>query len=514
MKLFRSTAIVSFFTLLSRISGLIRDQVVARLFGAGQWTDVFFVVFRIPNLMRRLFAEGSFSLAFIPVLNEVKAQKNRQQLKHFVDLIFTALLVVLLSTLALMELFAPGLLNIFAPGFVDQPEQYGVAVDMLRISLPYMLLISLVALSGGILNSHGKFAIPALTPILLNLSLIASAIWLRGAFDVPVKSLAYGVLIAGFLQLLLQVPFLLRLGMLPRLRLNFKDPYVQKVKRLMLPTLFGSSVAQVNILIDTAIATMLPLVGSISYLYYADRLMEFPLGVFGIAIATVILPKLSYDFANKQDDKLQETIRWAIGLAIIIAIPAAVALAFMAESVFITLFQYGAFDQKSTYYSSVALTFYMLGLPAFILNKVLLPIFFSRKDVKTPVKVALAVMLLNVVLNLLFVWVLWTQSFVSLHVGLALASSVCAWVQMYLLYRHLRSSKILYAGTFSLSLIVRVVFAAAVMLLILYLYHFYMPELGELVWYQRAIHLIAMVASGGLVYIFTLWLTKPNFRFH
>ena len=514
MKLFRSTAIVSFFTLLSRISGLIRDQVIARLFGAGQWTDVFFVVFRIPNLMRRLFAEGSFSLAFIPVLNEVKAQKNRQQLKQFVDLIFTALLVVLLGTLAIMEIFAPGLVNIFAPGFVDQPEQYAIAVDMLRISLPYMLLISLVALAGGVLNSHNKFAIPAVTPILLNLSLIGSAIWLQGAFDVPVKALAYGVLIAGFLQLLLQIPFLWRLGLLPRLKLNFKDPYVQKVKRLMLPTLFGSSVAQINILIDTAIATMLPLVGSLSYLYYADRLMEFPLGVFGIAIATVILPKLSYDYANKDNDKLHETIRWAIGLAIIIAIPAAVALAFMAESVFTTLFQYGAFSEKDAYYSSVALSVYMLGLPAFILNKVLLPIFFSRKDVKTPVKVALVVMLLNVILNLLFVWVLWTQEIVSLHVGLALASSVCAWIQMYLLYRHLRSNKILQAGTFSIGLIVRVAFAAVMMLLILYVYHNYMPELSALLWYQRAMHLLAMVAAGGLTYVVMLWLTKPQFRFH
>ena len=465
MKLFKSTVVVSFFTLLSRISGLIRDQVIARFFGAGQWTDAFVVIFRIPNLMRRLFAEGSFTLAFVPVLNEVKAEDNKQKLKRFIDLTFTSLLVVLLISLALMELFAPGIVMLFAPGFIDKPELFAGTVDMLRIALPYMLLISLVAFAGSVLNSHQKFAIPALTPILLNVSLIACAFWLHDVFDISIKALAYGVLIAGVLQLLLQIPFLWRMQLLPRLRLNFKDPQVKKVGRLMLPTLFGSSVAQLNILIDTMIATLLPLAGSPTYLYYADRLMEFPLGVFAIAIATVILPKLSYDYANQDQQRFQSTVSWAISLAIIIAIPAALALAYLAQPIMATLFQYGAFDQQDVYFSSVALSVYMLGLPAFILNKVLLPIFFSRKDPKTPVKVAVVVMILNVLLNLLFVWLLWSQSFMSLHVGLALASSVCAWVQMLLLYKHLRSSKILQASIFSVGLIIRVVVAAVLMLL-------------------------------------------------
>ena len=301
MNLIKSTAVVSFFTLISRISGFVRDVLLARFFGASLWTDAFFVAFKIPNFMRRLFAEGSFSLAFIPVLNEVKTQRSRDTLKEFLNHIFGCLLAVLLVVLGILELIAPGVISVFAPGFISHPEVFDSTVDMLRVTLPYLLFISLVAFSGGILNSFGRFALPAATPILLNLSLIWSAVYLRDNMAVPVMALAFGVLIAGVLQLIVQVPALWRLGLLPKPVVKFHDPEVKKVMTLMLPTLLGSSVAQINLLIDTLLATLLPLVGSVSFLYYSERLVEFRLGLFGIAISTVILRRLATAFAGKDD---------------------------------------------------------------------------------------------------------------------------------------------------------------------------------------------------------------------
>ena len=375
MNLIKSTAVVSFFTLISRISGFVRDVLLARFFGASLWTDAFFLAFKIPNFMRRLFAEGSFSLAFIPVLNEVKTQRSRDTLKEFLNHIFGCLLAVLLVVLGILELIAPGVISVFAPGFISHPEVFDSTVDMLRVTLPYLLFISLVAFSGGILNSFGRFALPAATPILLNLSLIWSAVYLRDNMAVPVMALAFGVLIAGVLQLIVQVPALWRLGLLPKPVVKFHDPEVKKVMTLMLPTLLGSSVAQINLLIDTLLATLLPLVGSVTFLYYSDRLVEFPLGLFGIAISTVILPRLSTAFAGNDDTDYQNTLRWAMSLAMLIALPSALGLLLLAKPVVITLFAYDQFTVQNALYTSYSLMVYMIGLPAFVANKVLMPAF-------------------------------------------------------------------------------------------------------------------------------------------
>ncbi len=298
MKLLKSTATVGAATLLSRILGFVRDVVLAKMFGASGETDAFFLAFRIPNFMRRLFAEGSFSLAFVPVLSEYKANGDRQALRDLVDHVTGTLAAILLVLTAIGIFAAPLVLSIFAPGWVadDRPE-FNLSAGMLRITFPYIMLISLTALAGGILNTFERFLVPALTPILLNLSLIAAALLLAGHLEVPVTALAWGVLAAGFAQLLIQVPALMRLGLMPRPRWGWHHPGVRRIMKLMIPTLFGSSVAQVNLLIDSMIATFL-VTGSVSWLYYSDRLLEFPLGVLGIALATVILPNLSQKHAK------------------------------------------------------------------------------------------------------------------------------------------------------------------------------------------------------------------------
>lgn len=508
MNLVKSTAVVSFFTLLSRISGFVRDILMARFFGASLMTDAFFVAFRIPNFLRRLFAEGSFSLAFIPVFNEVKARKSRAHLKQFTNHVFGCLLLVLLIVVALLEIITPGLVSVFAVGFIDDPNIFGITVDMLRITLPYILFISLVAFSGGMLNSFGRFALPAATPILLNIALIWAMIYLRESFAVPIKALAYGVLIAGVLQLLVQIPALMRLGLLPKPVIKFHDPEVKKVMTLMLPTLLGSSVAQINLLVDTSIATMLPLVGSPTFLYYTDRLVEFPLGLFGIAISTVILPKLSVAFADLDHVDYQRTLKWAMSLAMFIALPSAVGLLLLAKPVVITLFAYDQFTVQNALYTSYSLMVFMVGLPAFVANKVLLPAFYSRKDTKSPVKIALKAMLVNVVLNVVFVGILYYFNVISLHVGLAMAGVGSAWLQCLWLYRKLRSDDIIQKALLSWSYLFKItgsllLMGGAIMGLLSV-----MPEWHLIRGFQRFVNLLIIITVSALVYFLSMWFFK------
>lgn len=501
MKLLKSTAVVSFFTFLSRISGLARDWLMLRLFGASIWTDAFLVAFRIPNYMRRLFAEGSFALAFVPSLNEIKATQSKAYLRQFINHVFGCLLAVLLVVLALFEIFAPEVLSVFAPGLKARPDDvFSVTVGMLRLTLPYLLLISLVAFCGGILNSFQRFAIPAMSPILLNLSLICAMLFFRNQFAVPQQSLAWGVLIAGIVQLLWQIPALWRLGLLPKPVVNFADAEVKKVIKLMVPTLFGSSVAQLNLLVDTFIATLLPLVGSVTFLYAADRLMEFPLGVFGIAISTVILPRLSFAFAKQSSSDYQQTLSWATGLALLIVLPCAVGLAILAMPILVTLFVYGDFTVEQAMFSSYPLQVYMLGLPAFVINKVLLTAYYSRKDTTTPVKIAVKMLLLNVILNFMFVAILWYCKVTALHVGLALAGVSSAWVQCWLLYRGLRQAKVIGNDLLDRTLLRKILLALLLMAATLWLFSHYFVSWVSWLWYQRLTALLMIIVVSGLIY--------------
>jgi len=515
-------------TLVSRMLGFLRDVVIARMFGAGLATDAFFVAFRIPNFFRRLFAEGSFALAFVPVLSEYRKRGDQAAVRELLDSISGVLLAVLLVVTAAGVLLAPWLIQVFAPGFgADDPRQ-ALAADMLRVTFPYLLLISLTALSGGILNTWGKFWIPAVTPALLNLSLICAALLLTPVFSVPIKALAWGVLLAGVLQLLFQLPALQRLGLLPRPRWQPAHAGVRRILRLMLPTLFGSSVAQVNLLLDTIIASLL-LAGSVSWLYYADRLFEFPVGVFGVALSTVILPRLAMAAGGARnvagghadDQSFIATLQWAMRLAWLISVPAAVGLLVLATPVIQTLFQYGQFAASDRVMSSMALQAYLLGLPAVIAVKVLAPGFYARQDTATPVRYAIISMFSNMLLNVLFIVLLlqylsaqahsghdsgWMQRLAQtpgLHVGLALASAAAAWINMGLLWRQLRRLGWWRAPAGWRGFLLRILGMSTLMGVLLgWLAMQPWSQTGlQGLWWQRVVTLLLLVLAGMLLYV-------------
>ncbi len=429
-QLLRSTFTVGGMTLISRILGFLRDMVVARYFGASNGADAFFVAFRIPNFLRRLFAEGSFSQAFVPVLSEQKTLYGHDEVRALIGHVagVLGLIVVLITILGVLA--APVLVMVFAPGFVSEPTRYGLTVEMLHITFPYLTFISLAALAGGVLNTYGRFGVPAFTPVFLNLSMIAGALLLAPHLEHPVTGLAWGVLLGGALQLMVQLPFVFRLGLLALPKPSFQNAAVRKILRLMVPTLFGSSVAQINLLFDTLIASFL-VMGSVSWLYYSDRLLEFPLGVFGIAIATVILPKLSADNAMRDAESFTRTLDWALRLVVLIGVPAGLSLALLGGPLLSTLFQYGEFSAHDTEMATRSLMAFSFGLPAFIFIKVLVPGFYARQDTKTPVRIGIFAMLSNMVLNVLLVFPL-------AHAGLALATTLSAYLNAGLLYRTLR----------------------------------------------------------------------------
>ena len=438
--LFKSTILVAAMTFLSRILGLVRDIIFATFFGADGGTDAFFVAFKIPNFMRRLFAEGAFSQAFVPVFSEYKETRSFDDLKDLINHVAGSLGGFLLIISAIGSLAAPLLVYLFAPGFADE-GRHELTADMLRITFPYIFFIALTAFAGGILNSFNKFAAPAFTPVLLNLCLISAAVWGSEHFAQPVMALAWGVALAGLLQLLFQLPFLGRLKLLPRPRFKRAHEGVKKIQRLMLPAIIGSSVAQINLLLDTIIASFL-VAGSVSWLYYSDRLVEFPLGVFGIALATVILPSLSKQHANQSSEQFRQTLDWALKLVTLIALPASLGLLLLSGPLLATLFGYGEFSLHDTEMSTLSLMAYSLGLPAFIYIKVLAPGYYARQDTKTPVRIGIQAMIANMFLNLLFVVPLVMMEFNGPHLGLALATSASAYMNAFMLYRGLKRQEI------------------------------------------------------------------------
>ena len=443
--LLRSTSVVGSMTLLSRISGLARDIGFSHWFGAGLVMDAFFVAFKIPNLLRRFFAEGAFSAAFVPVISEYRTTRSREDTQAFIDRVTGTLGFALFTITALGVVAAPLLIMVFAPGFLGDNGRHALASDMLRLTFPYLFFISLTALSGAILNSYRRFAVPAFTPVLLNLVLIAFAGWVAPQMDRPAMGLAAGVFVAGAVQLGFQFPFLFRLKLLPRPRWGWAHAGVRRVLKLMLPVLFGSSVAQINILFDTLIASFLA-AGSISWLYYSDRLMEFPLGVFGIALATVILPNLSEQHARSSGDAFSATLDWALRAVLIIALPAAVGLIILAEPLLTTIFYGGAFTESDVVMATASLVAYALGLVGFILVKVLSPGYFARQDTRTPVRIGVQALVLNMALNVVLVVTLVRTEFYAPHAGLAAATTISALFNALWLFRGLRGAGVYRAG--------------------------------------------------------------------
>lgn len=513
--LLQSTAVVAAMTLLSRVLGLVRDVVYARFFGAGLLMDAFFVAFKIPNIFRRFFAEGAFSQSFVPVFAEYEQQRDHAEVKELVDKVAGTLGIVLFVFTAVGVIAAPVLIGMAGAGWLlnpepDSAEKYALAVDMLRFTFPYLLFISLTALAGAILNTYRRFAIAAFVPVLLNVVLISVAAFVAPRFPNPGIVLAAGVFVAGVLQLLFMLPALARVRMLPKPKWGWRDEGVQRVAKLMLPAIFGSSVAQINILFDTLLASFL-VTGSISWLYYSDRLMEFPLGVFGIALATVILPNLSREHAASSNDGFAAMLDWALRVVIVIALPAAVGLFMLAKPALITIFYGGRFTEDDVSMASVSLMAYSFGLLGFILVKVLAPGFFARQDARTPVRIGITALLANMVLNVVFV-VPWLMTGTpGAHAGLALATSISSFLNAALLYRALRRDGVVTHAPGWGRFMLQVGLAATVMAMLL---NYFVPVpsrwleadlLTSIVWLSTA------VLGGGLAYAGVLFATGMRF---
>lgn len=434
MNLLRALAAVSSMTFISRILGFLRDVIIARVFGAGMATDAFFVAFRIPNLLRRLFAEGAFSQAFVPILAEYKNTRSAEETRQLVDHVATILCLVLFIVTLIGIIAAPLIIYASAPGFSADSDKFNLTVELLQITFPYIFFISLVSLAGGILNTYGKFYVPALTPALLNISFIACALWLAPLMDPPVQALAWAVFIGGVLQLCFQIPYLLRLKLMPRIRFKTNDKGAWRVIKLMGPAVFGVSVGQISMLINTIFASLL-ITGSVSWLYYADRLMEFPAGLLGVALGTVLLPSLAKHYSSHSTEAYSRLLDWGLRLTVLLTLPAALALAILSTPLITTLFHYGAFTDHDVLMTRDALMAYSFGLIGLILVKVLAPGFYARQNIKTPVKIAVITLIATQLMNLAFIIPL-------KHAGLALAIGLGACLNAGLLYYKLRSHNI------------------------------------------------------------------------
>jgi putative peptidoglycan lipid II flippase len=500
--LFRSGVVVSVMTTLSRVLGLARDVVFAHTIGASAGADAFFVAFKIPNFLRRLFAEGAFAQAFVPVLSEYREKGSVEAVKGLIDRVCGCLGLTLLLLTIIVVLAAPLVALVFAPGFWNDPFKLALTQEMLRITFPYLLLISLTGFAGAILNSYDRFAVPAITPVLLNLCLISSAVWVSPYFEHPVIAIAWGVLAAGMVQLGFQLPFLWKLRLLPSPKVDFADPGVKRVLLLMAPAIFGVSVSQINLLLDTVLASFLP-TGSVSWLYYSDRLVELPLGIFAIAIGTVILPSLSRQFVGKDTQKFAQTIDWALRLILLIAIPASVALFVLAVPILTVLFEYGKTGASDIAMSALSLQAYALGLLAFMLIKVLAPGYFSRQDTKTPVKIGIIAMAVNMVFNLILVFPFhyWWQIG---HVGLALATALAAWLNAGLLYRGLRLRNVYKPLAGWGVYLARLLTANMAMGLILWGSFYIVPDWSVMDVWQRVVMMAICCGAGLAAYLFTL----------
>lgn len=508
--LLRSSLLTGSMTMTSRVLGLVRDIVLASVLGAGGAMDAFAIAQKIPNFFRRLFAEGAFSQAFIPVLSEYREKGTHAAVKELVDKVAGCLGLILLLVTVIGVVGAVGFAYIFGYGYADEPEKFSLLADLVRITFPYLMLISLTGFAGAILNSYDRFAIPAVTPVFLNVFMIAAALLVADFFPNPAYALAWSIVAAGIFSLLFQLPFLRQIHLLPSPKLDWSHPGVKRILVLMTPALFGVSVSQLNLLLDSMIATMLG-DGAVSWLFYSDRLVELPLGVFGVAIATVIMPGLSRLSAAQSGEKFSRMLDWAIRFVVLIALPATLALIILAEPILYTLFYHGEMKLSDILMSSYSLKAYALGLFAFMLIKVLVPGYFARQDMKSPVRIGIIAIIANIVMKPLVVIplvMLWGLG----HVGLAFTTAMAAYVNAYLLYRGLRRSEVynpasnwpklwLRYGAANLTLV-------AVLLGFLCFWNFW-PEWGVM---ERILRLVIVCVVGFAVYLAALFAVGVRLR--
>lgn len=500
MNLLKALAKVGSMTFVSRILGFVRDTLIARVFGAGMLSDAFIVAFKIPNLLRRVSAEGAFSQAFVPILAEYKSQRSFDETHHLINRVATWLGLILVVVTLLGMLAAPWIVTLIAPGFRANPAKMQLTVELLRITFPYIFFISLVSMAGGVLNTYNRFGIPAFTPVWLNVSMIAAVLFFADHFAEPIKVLAWAVFFGGFLQLLFQIPFLKQIGLLPKLDFHQNDDGVWRILRLMGPAILGVSVAQISMITNTIFASFLD-TGSVSWLYYADRLMEFPTGVLGVALGTILLPSLSKAYSGSDEREYSQLLDWGLRLTFILAAPAAIALAVLAAPLVIALFHYGKFTAHDALMTEQALIAYSIGLLGLILVKILAPGFYARQNIKTPVKIAIFTLVITQLMNGLFIFVLPLR-----HAGLALAIGLGACINAALLYYHLRKANIYQPQPGWSAFLFKLLVALSVMGMTL---HFAMGDTNAWLNFgliKRLLYLSGLVALGGVSYFATLML--------
>ncbi|MDR9891715.1 murein biosynthesis integral membrane protein MurJ [Pseudenterobacter timonensis] len=496
MNLLKSLAAVSSMTMFSRVLGFARDAIVARVFGAGMATDAFFVAFKLPNLLRRIFAEGAFSQAFVPILAEYKSKQGEEATRVFVAYVSGLLTLALAVVTVLGMLAAPWVIMVTAPGFADTVDKFALTTQLLRITFPYILLISLASLVGAILNTWNRFSIPAFAPTFLNISMIGFALFAAPYFHPPVLALAWAVTVGGVLQLVYQLPHLKKIGMLVLPRISFRDAGAMRVIKQMGPAILGVSVSQISLIINTIFASFL-VSGSVSWMYYADRLMEFPSGVLGVALGTILLPSLSKSFASGNHDEYCRLMDWGLRLCFLLALPSAVALGILAKPLTVSLFQYGKFSAFDALMTQRALVAYSVGLMGLIVVKVLAPGFYSRQDIKTPVKIAIVTLIMTQLMNLAFIGPL-------KHAGLSLSIGLAACLNAVLLYWQLRKQKIFTPQPGWMRFMVRLVVAVLVMAAALLGMMHVMPDWAQGTMPWRLLRLMAVVMVGVVAYFATL----------
>lgn len=497
MNLLNALARVSSLTLVSRLLGFIRDSLIARLFGAGVASDAFVMAFKLPNLLRRIFAEGAFSQAFVPILAEYKTLHGEEATRLFLAYISGLLTLILALVTVLGMLAAPWIIWVSAPGFVSDAERFTLTTDLLRVTFPYIFFISLSSLAGAVLNTWNRFSVPAFTPALLNLSMIGCALFLTPYFEPKIMVLGWAVLLGGLLQLLYQLPALKSIGMLMLPRIHLRDTGVWRVVRNMGPAIFGVSVSQISLIINTILASFL-VAGSVSWMYYADRLMELPAGVLGAALGTILLPALSKTYAAKNTAAYSELLDWGLRLCFVLVMPCTLALAILAKPLTVTLFQYGQFDTQDAYMTQQALVAYSVGLLGIILVKILAPGFYAQQNIKTPVKIALVTLLATQLMNLLFVGPF-------AHAGLALGIGLGACLNAGLLYWQLYKTKLFEPQPGWLVFLAKLSLAVSLMSAVLLVLLMYMPDWARDGMLLRLIRLGALVAAGLLSYLLALW---------
>jgi putative peptidoglycan lipid II flippase len=497
MNLLKALATVSGLTLVSRILAFMRDVLIARIFGAGMATDAFFVAFKLPNLLRRMFAEGAFSQAFVPIFGEYKNRRGHDDTKLLVDHVTTMLALILFLVTLIGIVAAPILVYISAPGFVKDAEKFQLTVQLLRITSPYIFFISLVAVAAGILNTYNKFWVPAFAPVLLNACFIIGALWLAPYFEPPILVLAWAVFVAGIVQLAFQIPFLKKIGMLPNFRFSLKDEGMWRVIKQMGPAIFGVSIAQLSLIINTIFASFL-VAGSVSWLYYADRLMEFPTGLLGVAIGTILLPSLSKCHANNDTQEYSKLLDWGLRMTIMLTLPAALALGLTAVPLLATFFQHGEFSAHDVLMSRSALVGYSVGLIGMILVKILAPGFYARQDIRTPVKIGIVTLVATQLMNLVFVG--WIQ-----HAGLALSIGLGACLNSAILFYFLRKHGIYQPEPGWFKFFAKVAVAMVALGLVLWFGMGNEQQWLENHGWSRIFHLIGLVVGGVTVYFGVLW---------